>query len=291
MNLIAMLPALLMWCLALMMFGLGLSLAVQDFARLKAHPKAVLIALALQAIGLPLVCYGVIVVFGLSPVYAVGLMLLAASPGGISANLFSHLFGGNLAMNISLTAVNTVLSIVTLPLIANLAIGVFAKTGQVVPLQMSKVFEVITMILIPVALGMLVHARAPGFAARMEKPMKAFSAVLLLALVALTMVREWAALRQYFTHLGPAVVIFNIISLLAGYYLSRASGLDKPLATAISFEVGIHNAALSMYIGMKVLDNPALALPSAIYSVSMLITATLFGFLVLRRTSSRVAAY
>lgn len=291
MNLIALLPALMMWCLALMMFGLGLSLAVQDFARLKAHPKAVLIALALQAIGLPLVCYGVIVAFGLSPVYAVGLMLLAASPGGISANLFSHLFGGNLAMNISLTAVNTVLSIVTLPLIANLAIGIFAKTGQVVPLQMGKVFEVVAMVLIPVAVGMLVNARAPGFAARMEKPMKVFSAVLLLALVALTMAREWAALRQYFTHLGPAVVIFNIISLLAGYYLSRASGLDKPLATAISFEVGIHNAALSMYIGMKVLNNPALALPSAIYSVSMLITATLFGFLVLRRTSSRMAAY
>jgi BASS family bile acid:Na+ symporter len=108
--------------------------------------------------------------------------------------------------------------------------------------------------------------------------------VLLLALVALTMVREWAALQQYFTHLGPAVVIFNIISLLAGYYLSRASGLDKPLATAISFEVGIHNAALAMYIGMKVLNNAALALPSAIYSVSMLITATLFGFWVLGRS-------
>jgi BASS family bile acid:Na+ symporter len=284
MNLIALLPTLLMVCLALMMFGLGLSLTLQDFARLKAHPKAVLIALALQVIGLPLVCYGVIVGFGLSPIYAVGLMLLAASPGGISANLFSHLFGGNLAMNISLTAVNTVLSIVTLPLIANWAIDTFAKTGQVVPLQMGKVFEVVTMILIPVAVGMLVHARAPRFAAHMEKPMKVFSAVLLLALVALTMVREWAALQQYFTHLGPAVVIFNIISLLAGYYLSRASGLDKPLATAISFEIGIHNAALAMYIGMKVLDNAALALPSAIYSVSMLITATLFGFWVLGRS-------
>ncbi|MFZ2629628.1 MAG: bile acid:sodium symporter family protein [Rugosibacter sp.] len=284
MNLIAWLPTLMMVCLALMMFGLGLSLTLQDFARLKAHPKAVLIALTLQIIGLPMACYGVVVGFGLSPVYAVGLMLLAASPGGISANLFSHLFGGNLAMNISLTAVNTVLSIVTLPLIANWAIDTFAKTGQVVPLQMGKVFEVVTMILIPVAVGMLVHARAPRFAARMEKPMKVFSAVLLLALVVLTMIREWAALQQYFTHLGPAVVIFNIISLLAGYYLSRASGLDKPLATAISFEVGIHNAALAMYIGMKVLDNAALALPSAIYSVSMLITATLFGFWVLGRS-------
>jgi BASS family bile acid:Na+ symporter len=136
-------------------------------------------------------------------------MLLAASPGGISANLFSHLFGGNLAMNISLTAINTVLSIITLPLIANLAIEIFARTGQVVPLQMGKVIEVIVLILIPVSLGMLARVKAPGFAARMDKPMKIFSALLLLALMGLTLMREWNALVQYFSHLGPAVVDFQ----------------------------------------------------------------------------------
>jgi bile acid:Na+ symporter, BASS family len=94
--------------LALVMFGLGLSLSVADFRRLLQHPKAVFVALVLQIVVLPAVCYGLIIGFGLSPVYAVGLMLLAASPGGVSANLFSHLFGGNVAMNISLTAINTV---------------------------------------------------------------------------------------------------------------------------------------------------------------------------------------
>ncbi len=144
--------------LALVMFGLGMSLSVDDFRRLFAYPKAVAVALGLQVIALPLACYAIIVVFGLSPLYAVGLMLLAASPGGISANLFSHLFGGNVAMNISLTAVNTVLSIVTLPLIANWAVGHFANSGQLVPLQTGKVVEVIALVLIPVALGMLVAA-------------------------------------------------------------------------------------------------------------------------------------
>jgi bile acid:Na+ symporter, BASS family len=131
MSFLAWLPTLLMICLALLMFGLGLSLTVADFARLKSHPKAVLIALVLQIIVLPLVCYALIIAFGIAPIVAVGLMLLAASPGGVSANLFSHLFGGNVAMNISLTAINTVLSIATLPLIANWAIAAFAKTGQV----------------------------------------------------------------------------------------------------------------------------------------------------------------
>ena len=115
---------------------------------------------------LPVACYLIIVTRGLSPVYAVGLMLLAASPGGVSANLFSHLFGGNVAMNISLTAINTVLSIVTLPLIATWAIDHFAKTGQVVPLQLGKVVEVVGVVLIPVVIGMVVAGFKPGWAAR-----------------------------------------------------------------------------------------------------------------------------
>jgi BASS family bile acid:Na+ symporter len=282
-NLLAYVPNLMLICLGLMMFGLGLSLTLTDFVRLKAHPKAVVIALSLQIIILPLVCYGLIIFFDLTPVYAVGLMLLAASPGGISANLFSHLFGGNLAMNISLTAINTMLSIVTLPLIANLAIEFFAKTGQVVPLQMNKVIEVIVLILIPVSIGMIMRVKAPGFAVLMDKPMKIFSALLLLALMGMTLMREWNALLQYFGHLGPAVLIFNLTSLFSGYYISRWYRLDKPLAIAISYEIGIHNAALAMYIGMKVLNNPGLALPSAIYSASMLIVGAIFGFLVLGR--------
>mgnify|MGYP003601315518 CR=1 FL=1 len=112
-------------------------------------------------------CYAIITAFGLPPVFAIGLMLLAASPGGISANLFSHLFGGNVAMNISLTAVNTLLSIVTLPLIANWAIAHFAQSGQVVPMQTGKLMEVIAIVLIPVLLGMAVARKAPGFSQRM----------------------------------------------------------------------------------------------------------------------------
>ena len=280
------LPTLLLIALALVMFGLGLSLAPEDFRRLLKHPKAVVVALVLQVVLLPAACYAIIVGLGLSPVYAVGLMLLAASPGGVSANLFSHLFGGNVAMNISLTAINTLLSIVTMPLIANWAIQTFARSGQVVPLQLGKVAEVIAVVLVPVVIGMLVAARKPGLSQRLEKPFKIFSALVLAAFALIAIVREWAALRESFASIGPAVVAFNLVSLLAGYYISRAAGMDKPLATAISFEIGIHNSTLSLFIALSVLDNFQLALPSAIYSVSMYITATLFGLLVLRRERS-----
>lgn len=283
MSFLQLLPALLLLALALVMFGLGLSLSVADFRRLLQHPRAVAIALALQAVLLPLVCWGIIAALGLSPIYAVGLMLLAASPGGVSANLFSHLFGGNVALNISLTAINTVLSIVTLPLIANLAIAHFIRSGQVVPLQVGKVAEVIAVVLVPVALGMLAAARRPGLAQRLEKPFKIFSALVLAAFAAIAIAKEWDALRSSFASIGPAVLLFNLVSLLAGYYLSRAAGLEKSLATAISFEIGIHNSTLSLFIALSVLGNFQLALPSAIYSVAMYLTATLFGALVLRR--------
>lgn len=284
MTFTAALPALLLGALALVMFGLGLSLSLGDFARLRQHPKAVVLALAIQMLLLPAVAWGLIVGLGVAPVYAVGLMLLAASPGGVSANLFSHLFGGNVAMNISLTAINTVLSIVSLPLITNWAIATFAQTGQVVPLQFGKVFEVVGVILVPVAIGMVVRSKQPGFAARMEKPMKAFSALVLAAFAVIAIAKEWTALTQSFASLGPVVLTFNVLSLLSGYYLSRWAGLDKPMATAVSFEIGIHNSTLAIFVALSVLANFQLALPAAIYSVSMYLTAALFGMGVLRRT-------
>ena len=288
MTFLSVLPALLFIALGLVMFGLGLSLTVGDFTRLLHHPRAVVLALVLQVLVLPAACYALIVLLGVAPLYAVGLMLLAASPGGVSANLFSHLFGGNVAMNISLTAINTVLSIISLPLITNWTINTFAHTGQVVPLQFGKVVEVIVIVLVPVVLGMWVHRRVPSFSARMEKPMKTFSALVLAAFALIAMAKEWSALVESFAGIGPAVLLFNAISLASGYYLSRAAGLDKSMATAISFEIGIHNSTLAIFIALSVLDNFQLALPAAIYSVSMYLMATLFGTLVLRRTGAAV---
>jgi bile acid:Na+ symporter, BASS family len=114
--------------------------------------------------------------------------------------------------------------------------------------------------------------------------MKVFSGVVLAVVSLGAMAKEWSTLISTFADVGVAVVAFNIVSLLMGYFLSRSAGLDKPMATAISFEIGIHNSTLAIFIALAVLNNFQLALPAAIYSVSMYITATLFGLLVLRRT-------
>ncbi len=278
----ALLPTLLLISLALVMLGVGLSLSLEDFARLRRHPKAVAIALLLQMLLLPLACFAMIKLIGLPPVMAVGLMLLAASPGGVSANLFSHLFGGHVALNISLTAINTLLSVITMPLIANLALQHFIGEG-VVPLQTAKVAEVMAVVLLPVVVGMSVARARPALAARLEKPFKIFSAVVLALLALGAIAKEWRALADSAASIAGIVLAFNLLSLLSGYYLSRALGLAKPMATAISFEIGIHNSTLALFISLSVLQNFQMALPAAAYSVSMYVIGTLFG-LWLRRS-------
>ena len=277
----AFLPTLLLISLALVMLGVGLSLTWADFVRLREHPRAVVLALVLQMLLLPAIAWGLALAFGLSPVFAVGLMLLAASPGGVSANLFSHLFGGHVALNLSLTAINTLLSMITMPLIANLALQHFVGEG-VVPLQTKKVVEVMAVVLLPVALGMAFAKAQPGLAARLQKPFKIFSAIVLALLAAGAIAKEWSALREAAASIGSAVLVFNLLSLGLGYWASRWAGLDKPMSTAIGFEIGIHNSTLALYIALSVLVSFPMALPAAAYSVSMYVLGVAFGLLVKR---------
>ena len=150
-------------------------------------------------------------------------------------------------------------------------------------MQVGKLIEVIAIVLIPVLLGMAVANKAPGFSQRMEKPVKIFSAVVLAVVTVLAIAKEWSSLATTFGQIGPAVLLFNLLSLFAGYYLSRAAGLDKPLSTAICYEIGIHNSTLAIFVALSVLGSYQLALPAAVYSVVMYITAPLFGWLVLKR--------
>src|SRR5699024_7690395 len=141
---------------AIIMFGLGLSLTVADFRRVARSPRAVVVALVLQILVLPVVAFGLVLAFDLDPLLAVGVMLLAASPGGTTANLLSHLFRGDVALNITLTAINSVLAAVSIPLITNLAINHFGAQGEL-GLQFGKVAGVVALVLVPVALGMAVR--------------------------------------------------------------------------------------------------------------------------------------
>ena len=271
--------------LAVVMLGLGLSLTVDDFRRVLRYPRLVSIALVCQIVLLPAVCFGLVVVADLRPELAVGMMLLAASPGGVTANLYSHLFGGHVALNVSLTAVNSVLAAVTLPIVVNVSSDYFLGDATTVGLQFGKVLQVFAIVLAPVAVGMAVRARFPSGAARLGRPVKTLSVVVLVAVTAGAILKERDNIADYVVAVGVVVLVFNVVSLTAGYGLPRLAGVDRPDAIAAGMEIGIHNSALAIAIAVSptLLDNAQIAIPAAVYGILMFFTAAAFGYLVARR--------
>ncbi|MDH5824418.1 bile acid:sodium symporter family protein [Luteimonas sp. RD2P54] len=268
--------------LGVIMLGLGLGLGIEDFRRVARYPRAVLTGLVLQTGVLPWVALGLALLLRLPPELAVGLMLLAASPGGATANIYSHLARGDVALNITLTAVNSVLCLLTLPLILNLSLEFFLGAGQYVPPPVRKIVEVAVIIVLPVAIGMGIRALAPGFAARMEKPIRLLSVLVLALLIAGAVVQEWNTLLTHFAAVGLACLLFNLASMGAGYAAPLALKLPRRQAIAIAMEIGIHNGTLAIFVALNVLGNAAVSVPAAIYSLMMFFTAAGFAFWVNR---------
>ncbi len=263
--------------LAIIMFGLGLSLTVDDFVRVARSPRAVVVALVVQVLVLPAVAFGLVTAFDLDPLLAVGVMLLAASPGGTTANLFSHLFRGDVALNVTLTAVNSVLAAVTIPLITNFAINHFDADGEL-GLQLGKVVQVVAIVLVPVAIGMAVRRRSETFAARADRPVRVFSIAVLVAVSVGAILGERENIADYVEQVGIVAGLFCLISLSLGYLGARVLRLDHPQAVASSMEIGIHNTTIALTIALSVLDSTEVAIPAAVYSILMYVLATAFGF-------------
>ncbi len=268
--------------LAIIMFGLGLGLTLADFARVGRHPRAVAVALACQLGLLPAICFGIVVVLDLPALLGIGLLLLAASPGGTTANLFSHLFGGDVALNITLTAINSVIALATLPLITGLAIAYYDR-GEEVSLPFTEVVQVFAIVLIPVAVGMLVRSRASGFAARMDRPVRAGSAVILAVLVLAILLDQRENVTGYVADIGLAAGLFCAISLVLGYVVPRAAGVRDDQAIASSMEIGVHNATLAIFVAVDVLGETEISVPAAVYSLFMFVFAAVWGSFISRR--------
>jgi len=276
--------------LGIIMLGLGLSLTLADFARVLKQPKAVIIALLCQLLLLPAICFGLVLAFQLPPILAVGMMMLAASPGGTTANLYSHLFRGDIALNISLTAVNSVIAVITLPLITNFAIAYFQPFDDRLGLQWSKALEVFAIVLLPVALGMLIRRFWPRFASGMDKPVRIASVIILIVVIAGAVASNWALLVANFTQLALITVLFCVISLTIGFLVPRWLRVGRRQAIATSFEIGIHNATLAIVIAQSVLGSVELSLPAAVYGVLMFFIAFGFGFLIRDRSAADAEA-
>lgn len=277
--------------LFIVMLGMGLGLTVADFKRIWVAPKAVLLGLLAQLVLLPMVAWLLVLVWPLQPELAVGVMILAACPGGPTSNLLTYLARGHVALSITLTAISSLVTVFTIPLVVNWAMQSFLGAGTLVQLPFGQtVLQIAGITLIPVSLGMLLHVRAPQTAARIEKNVKWLSLFFLGLIIAGLLVKERANVVDFFVQVGGVTLVLLVLTMALGYTIARLSQLDRASATAITIEVGIQNGTLAIAIASAptFLNTPAMAIPAAIYALLMLVVSGLFVGWMQRRSPAPV---
>jgi len=262
--------------LAVIMFGMGLSLRVEDFKRILIYPKAVGIGLLNQLVLLPILAFGIVKVFSLPPELAVGLMILAVCPGGATSNLITHLAKGDAALSITLTACSSVITVFTIPFLVNFSIGYFIPGGEAKQLEVvGTVVSVLVITIIPVALGMLVFAKVPKLAAKLDLPFRRISAIFFVVIVLAAVLKEKENLVRYFMEAGPAALALNVATLVLSFGIAKLVKLPFRQGLTIAIESGIQNGTLGITIAATLLMNSVMTIPSAIYSLIMFGTAAL----------------
>ncbi|HSW67614.1 MAG TPA: bile acid:sodium symporter family protein [Bacteroidales bacterium] len=261
--------------LAIIMLGMGLSLTPGDFQRVVLYPKATAIGFVNQFIILPIVGFLLLYIFRVdNPELAVGIMVLAACPGGPTSNLIAHISKGDTALSITLTAISSFVAVITIPLIVNFSLSHFLAQGEYIPLPIFATIVRLTLItLIPVAIGMIIRAYAVSFAKRMDKPVKIVSGVLLFVIIFAAVMTNREIFVQSFRDIGHIALALNVTMLMIGYYSSRWMRLNQPQSITISIESGIQNGTLGIMIASTLLLNNVIAIPPAIYSLIMFLTA------------------
>lgn len=278
--------------LAVIMLGMGLSLTPDDFKRIVLYPKAVAIGFVNQIILLPLVGFLLIKVFGMDNMdLAVGVMILAACPGGPTSNLIAHISRGDTALSITLTAISSFITIITIPIVVNLSLSYFLQQGEYVPLPLVETIIRLTLItLLPVAIGMLIRSKARSFALKMDKTVKILSGLLLFLIIFATILTNRKIFVQAFQDVGLITLSLNVLMLLIGYFSARISRLNVTQSITISIETGIQNGTLGIMIASTLLHNNVMAISPAVYSLIMFMTGgVIIGWMNLKVKNSKLA--
>jgi bile acid:Na+ symporter, BASS family len=273
--------------IASLMFGLGLGLSKSDFLYVRNNPRSILPGLFVQLIVLPLFAYGICQAFSLSPTLSIGMMLLAATPGGTTANVLSRLANANVALSVSLTAISSMIGIFFVPTMIWIAFQLFSDQSLSVPFEFSKYLQLVFILLVPVSAGMFVRSKYPAWAIKAEKHFNKFALIAILILLAVGIRKEWPLIRQGVADAGWAIFAFNVGTMVISYGVSTLLRLPPKDRSALTIEMGVHNSSVALGIAMSptLLNNIEMAVPAAIYIVSMYITAIPFVFLVKNRNS------
>ncbi len=262
--------------LFIIMMGMGLSLTLQDFKRVLKYPKAVFIGFLNQIVLLPIIGYVLIQVFNVDAHIAVGVMIIAACPGGATSNLLTHLAKADTALSVTLTAINSLITIITIPLIVKFGLAEFMSDNTAINAPIGKIAGSLAIVIaIPLTIGMLIKRYSAQFAAKMDKPVRIASALVLLLVIIGLMIKEKENLGPYFEKSWMIVLSLNLVTMLVGYLTAKIFKLSFKQALTISIESGNQNGTLAIHVAVVSLARPDLAIAAAVYSLIMYPTASI----------------
>ena len=260
--------------LSIIMFGMGLTLVINDFGRLLIYPKEVIIGLFNQLIFLPLIGFLIILLFDLNSSMAIGIMILSLCPGGPTSNLITQVARGNIGLSVTLTALASLITVFTIPIILSEAITYFSgETDVVIELPvLQTMLQILIITVIPVSIGMVIRKKNEDFALRMEKPMRVASTVLFIIIFLLVMIANKDLIIQAMKEVGLATLLLNLSTMTLGYITAKIFGMEGKSQISITVESGIQNGTLAFVIATTILNNVEMGIPTGAYSIWMFIT-------------------
>ena len=267
--------------LALIMLGLGLGLTTQDFTRVAKQPKDFLVGLICQLIMLPIIAFVLIKIFNTPLELALGVMIIAAAPGGVTSNVLTKFANGDVALSVSLTAIISLISIVSVPFIvfksADLLQVSYASSDISMVGISLKMFLVVTL---PVIIGMLIRKFASNFISSKASLIQKISIILFAIVFLAIWVEEWENIMSYLSQAGLITLVLNIIMMIVGFYVAKmfASGIEQ--RKCISLECGLQNGTLAVFVASQIFTDVVYLIPTAAYALIMFVTSILFVFIV-----------
>jgi len=256
------------------MLSMGLSLSVGDFLRVVKYPKAAIIGLLGQLILLPILAFLLITLLRVPPEIAVGGMLLAACPGGITSNGYVFVGRGDVGLSVTLTSITSIVTVFTIPLITWFSLNYFDAGSISTELPMSTIFErLVTITAIPVLIGMFLHHKWPNAVARSLELLRITSLILLIVMMVGVTIGTWDTIQQHLISAGLLAVSINLISSASGYLLGKGLRLPEIQVRTITFEIGVQNPSLAILVGAGILNRPEFATLAVVYALVMKTTA------------------
>ncbi|TRX61850.1 bile acid:sodium symporter family protein [Fulvivirga sp. M361] len=282
--------AILAISLIIIMLGMGLSLETDDFRRILKYPKAIMVGLVNQLLILPLLAFGVASLIPVAPEIAVGIMILAACPGGPTSNLIAHLAKGDTALSVSLTAISSFITIITIPFVVNFGMVQFFEKGQMVELNVVQtIVQNFVIIVIPVCTGMFIRRKREAFANKMSEPVRKASGVVIALVIIGLIIKEKDHVVPYFQQAGFAALVLNVTTMMVGFYSAKLFKITDRRAISISIESGIQNGTMAIAIAVVLLGNATFAIAPAIYSLLMFFTGGAVVYLGIKRSKAALA--